>query len=136
MTHDPSLITSIFEHTMENNADIIDTAVSAEPKSREIRTDSLVKMYSKRRSSTMVSITVHQSEIVGTFRPERCGENHDVLYDRRHDPLHRRKNLFIDNMDISKKPMYKRARMGIGYLPQEASIFRKVTVADNVFGGS
>ena len=40
--------------------------------------------------------------------------------------------IFLDNTDISKKPMYKRARMGIGYLPQEPSIFRKLSVADNI----
>ena len=116
---------------MENSERIVDAAVSPEPKSREIRTDSLVKMYSKRRVVDNVSIAVHQSEIVGLLGPNGAGKT-TTFYMIVGMIRATGGKIYFDNMDISKKPMYKRARMGIGYLPQEASIFRKLTVAENV----
>jgi lipopolysaccharide export system ATP-binding protein len=116
---------------MENNGVIIDTAGNAEIKNREIRTDSLVKMYSKRRVVDNVSIIVHQNEIVGLLGPNGAGKT-TTFYMIVGMIRASSGKIFFDSTDISKKPMYKRARMGIGYLPQEASIFRKLTVAENV----
>jgi len=98
---------------------------------REIRTDKLVKMYSKRTVVDTVSITVHQGEIVGLLGPNGAGKT-TTFYMIVGMIRATRGTIYLDDHDISKKPMYKRARMGIGYLPQEASIFRKLSVADNI----
>ena len=116
---------------MENSSTSIDTAGSTEPKQREIRTEGLVKTYSKRRVVDNVSIVVHQTEIVGLLGPNGAGKT-TTFYMIVGMIRATKGKIFFDNTDISKRPMYKRARMGIGYLPQEASIFRKLTVAENV----
>lgn len=98
---------------------------------REIRTENLVKMYSKRRVVNEVSISVYQGEVVGLLGPNGAGKT-TTFYMIVGMIKANRGKIFLDNINISRKPMYKRARMGIGYLPQEASIFRKLTVAENV----
>ena len=98
---------------------------------REIRTEKLVKMYSKRTVVDTVSIAVHQGEIVGLLGPNGAGKT-TTFYMIVGMIRATKGKIFLDNADISKKPMYKRARMGIGYLPQEASIFRKLSVGDNI----
>jgi lipopolysaccharide export system ATP-binding protein len=99
--------------------------------SREIRTEGLVKIYSKRRVVDGASITVHQGEIVGLLGPNGAGKT-TTFYMIVGLIKPNKGNIFIDDSNISKKPMYKRARMGIGYLPQEPSIFKKLSVADNI----
>jgi lipopolysaccharide export system ATP-binding protein len=98
---------------------------------REIKTDGLVKIYSKRRVVDDVSIAVKQGEIVGLLGPNGAGKT-TTFYIIVGMIRANKGKTFLDNINISKKPMYKRARMGIGYLPQESSIFRKLSVADNV----
>jgi lipopolysaccharide export system ATP-binding protein len=98
---------------------------------REIRTEGLVKLYSKRMVVDSVSIMVHQGEIVGLLGPNGAGKT-TTFYMIVGMIRPTKGKIFLDNFNISKKPMYKRARMGIGYLPQEASIFRKLSVADNI----
>ena len=111
---------------------LVTTAAPASPqKAREIRTEGLVKIYSKRRVVDGVSITVHQGEIVGLLGPNGAGKT-TTFYMIVGLIRANKGNIFLDNANISKKPMYKRARMGIGYLPQEPSIFRKLSVADNI----
>jgi lipopolysaccharide export system ATP-binding protein len=105
--------------------------VGPAPRKREIRTDKLVKTYNKRTVVDMVSITVHQGEIVGLLGPNGAGKT-TTFYMIVGMVRATRGTIYLDNADISRKPMYKRARMGIGYLPQEASIFRKLSVGDNV----
>jgi lipopolysaccharide export system ATP-binding protein len=100
-------------------------------KNREIRTEKLVKTYNKRTVVDMVSITVHQGEIVGLLGPNGAGKT-TTFYMIVGMIRATRGVIYLDNINISKKPMYKRARMGIGYLPQEASIFRKLSVGDNI----
>ena len=100
-------------------------------KSREIRTEKLVKIYSKRKVVNEVSITVHQGEVVGLLGPNGAGKT-TTFYMIVGMIKANKGKIFLDNTNISRKPMYKRARMGIGYLPQEASIFRKLTVGENV----
>jgi lipopolysaccharide export system ATP-binding protein len=115
----------------EQQAVTTDTPDTAKPVLREIRTKDLIKMYGKRRVVDNVSIDVHQGEIVGLLGPNGAGKTTTfymiVGMVRASDG-----RIYLDDTDISKQPMYKRARMGIGYLPQEASIFRKLTVAENV----
>jgi lipopolysaccharide export system ATP-binding protein len=98
---------------------------------REIRTEGLVKIYSKRRVVDGASITVNQGEIVGLLGPNGAGKT-TTFYMIVGLIKANKGTIFIDNINISKKPMYKRARMGVGYLPQEPSIFRKLSVADNI----
>ena len=99
--------------------------------SREIRTEELVKIYSKRRVVDGVSITVHQGEIVGLLGPNGAGKT-TTFYMIVGMIRANKGRIFLDNHEISKKPMYRRATMGIGYLSQEPSIFRKLSVADNI----
>ena len=100
-------------------------------KIREIKTEGLVKIYSKRRVVDGASITVHQGEIVGLLGPNGAGKT-TTFYMIVGLIRANKGDIFLDNVNISKKPMYKRARMGVGYLPQEPSIFRKLSVADNI----
>jgi lipopolysaccharide export system ATP-binding protein len=119
------------QETMELDAVIAPLPIPPEKKSREIRTEDLLKIYSKRRVVDGASITVHQGEIVGLLGPNGAGKT-TTFYMIVGLIRPNKGRIFLDNTNISKKPMYKRARMGIGYLPQEPSIFRKLSVADNI----
>lgn len=96
-----------------------------------IHTKDLVKKYGDRTVVNHVSFEVKQGEIVGLLGPNGAGKTtsfYQVVGLVRPDSG----NVFIDSMDITQLPMYKRAKLGIGYLPQEASIFRKLSVEDNL----
>ncbi|HEY5369661.1 MAG TPA: LPS export ABC transporter ATP-binding protein [Hanamia sp.] len=91
----------------------------------------LTKKYGKRTVNNKVSFQVSQGEIVGLLGPNGAGKTtsfYQVVGLVKPDSG----NVFLDEQDITKLPMYKRAKMGLGYLPQEASIFRKLTVEDNI----
>jgi lipopolysaccharide export system ATP-binding protein len=97
----------------------------------KIHTQGLVKRYGKRTVVNNVSFEVSQGEIVGLLGPNGAGKTtsfYMVVGLVKPDIG----NVFLDDVEITKLPMYKRAQMGIGYLPQEASIFRKLSVADNI----
>jgi len=98
---------------------------------REIHTDNLVKIYSKRKVVNGASINVRQGEIVGLLGPNGAGKT-TTFYMIVGLIRANKGKIFLDKKNISRKPMYRRARMGIGYLPQEPSIFRKLSVADNL----
>lgn len=98
---------------------------------RVIRTEGLVKIYSKRRVVNDVSINVHQGEIVGLLGPNGAGKT-TTFYMIVGMIRANKGRILLDGKVISTKPMFKRARMGIGYLSQEASIFRKLTVGENI----
>lgn len=96
-----------------------------------IHTSNLVKRYRKRTVVNHVSFEVSQGEIVGLLGPNGAGKTtsfYQVVGLVKPDEG----DVFLDDLNITKLPMYKRARMGIGYLPQEASIFRKLSVEDNI----
>lgn len=96
-----------------------------------IRTEDLVKRYGVRTVVDHVSIEVQQGEIVGLLGPNGAGKTttfYQVVGLIRPDEG----RVFIDDNDITRLPMFKRAKMGIGYLPQEASVFRKLSVEDNM----
>lgn len=91
----------------------------------------LVKRYGKRTVVNHVSFEVGQGEIVGLLGPNGAGKTtsfYQVVGLVRPDEG----KVFLDQEDITSLPMYKRAKMGIGYLPQEASVFRKLSVEDNI----
>ncbi|HEY8387507.1 MAG TPA: LPS export ABC transporter ATP-binding protein [Parasegetibacter sp.] len=96
-----------------------------------INTTDLVKIYRNRTVVDHVSITVRQGEIVGLLGPNGAGKTttfYMVVGLIKPDEG----NVFLNDTNITKLPMYKRAQMGIGYLPQEASVFRKLSVEDNI----
>ena len=94
-------------------------------------TDSLVKFYGKRKVVDNVSIEVSQGEIVGLLGPNGAGKT-TSFYITVGFITPTEGHVYLDNTEITKLPMYKRARLGVGYLPQEASVFRKLTVANNL----
>lgn len=96
-----------------------------------LRSENLVKKYGKRTVVDNVSVQVAQGEIVGLLGPNGAGKTttfYMVVGLIRPDSG----RIFLDDMDITKLPMYKRARQGVGYLPQEASVFRTLSVEDNI----
>lgn len=99
--------------------------------SLEIKTSELVKKYGGRTVVNHVSINVRQGEIVGLLGPNGAGKTttfYMVVGLVKPDDG----KVFLGEKEITKLPMYKRAQMGIGYLPQEASVFRKLSVEDNI----
>jgi lipopolysaccharide export system ATP-binding protein len=108
-----------------------DLVVHPTQSGREICTEGLVKIYRKRRVVDGASIDVRQGEIVGLLGPNGAGKT-TTFYMIVGLIRPNKGKIFLDKKNISRRPMYKRARMGIGYLPQEPSIFRKLSVGDNV----
>ncbi|MBK7265114.1 MAG: LPS export ABC transporter ATP-binding protein [Ignavibacteriales bacterium] len=99
----------------------------------KLSSDNLVKIYKKRTVVNKVSISVSRGEIVGLLGPNGAGKT-TTFYMMVGMIKPNAGRVFLDGADISSLPMYKRARLGIGYLPQEASIFRKLSVEDNIKG--
>ncbi len=97
----------------------------------KLHTKSIVKKYGKRTVVKGVSINVSQGEIVGLLGPNGAGKTTSFyMIVGLIKPTAGK--VMLDNEDISKMPMYKRAQKGIGYLPQEASVFRKLSIEDNI----
>lgn len=97
----------------------------------KLRTEHLVKKYGKRTVVDDVSIELEQGEIVGLLGPNGAGKT-TTFYMTTGLVVVNHGRIFLNDQDITDFPMYKRAKMGIGYLPQEASVFRKLTVEDNL----
>jgi lipopolysaccharide export system ATP-binding protein len=98
---------------------------------KELRAENLIKRYQKRAVVNDVSFSVKQGEIVGLLGPNGAGKTtsfYMIVGLVKPD----KGNVFLDKMNISQLPMYKRAQLGIGYLAQEASVFRKLSVEDNI----
>ncbi len=96
-----------------------------------LRTENLVKKYRHRTVVNDVSIEVKQGEIVGLLGPNGAGKTTSFyMIVGLIKPLTGK--VFLDDKEITKEPMYRRAQLGIGYLAQEASVFRKLTVEDNI----
>lgn len=96
-----------------------------------LRTDNLVKKYGKRTVVNHVSIDVTQGEIVGLLGPNGAGKT-TTFYMTVGLVQPNEGRIFLNNLDITKFPVYRRAQNGIGYLAQEASVFRKLSVEDNI----
>ncbi len=96
-----------------------------------LRTENLIKRYKKRTVAKNVSVQVQQGEIVGLLGPNGAGKTtsfYMIVGMIKPDSG----AIFLDDLNITALPMYKRAQLGIGYLPQEASVFRKLSVEDNI----
>ena len=96
-----------------------------------LRTENLVKRYGDRTVVKDFSLNVHQGEIVGLLGPNGAGKT-TTFYMVVGFIKPNEGDVFLENNNITALPMYKRARLGIGYLPQEPSVFRKLSVEDNI----
>lgn len=96
-----------------------------------LRSENLIKKYKRRTVVDHVSIRVEQGEIVGLLGPNGAGKT-TTFYMTVGLIKPNDGSIFLDDQDITTEPMYKRAKMGIGYLAQEASVFRKLSVEDNI----
>ena len=97
----------------------------------ELRSEGLVKIYGKRMVVNNVSFRVEQGEIVGLLGPNGAGKT-TSFYMTTGLVIPNEGHIYLGGQDITKLPVYKRARLGIGYLAQEASVFRKMSVEDNI----
>lgn len=104
---------------------------SADENCMVLRTDDLVKKYKSRTVVNHVSIEVKQGEIVGLLGPNGAGKT-TTFYMTVGLVIPNSGRIFLNDKEITKYPVYKRAQNGIGYLAQEASIFRKMSVEDNI----
>ena len=96
-----------------------------------LRSENLVKKYKNRTVANNVSVEVQQGEIVGLLGPNGAGKTTSFyMIVGMVKPNSGR--IFLDDRDITNEPMYKRAQLGVGYLPQEASVFRKLSIEDNL----
>lgn len=101
------------------------------PEKGVLRTENLVKKYGKRTVANKVSINVTQGEIVGLLGPNGAGKT-TTFYMTVGLITPNEGRVFIDEADITGLPVYRRAQRGISYLPQEASVFRTLTVENNI----
>ncbi len=101
------------------------------PTNLTLRSSELIKIYKKRTVVNKISIQVTQGEVIGLLGPNGAGKTttfYMIVGMIRPDGG----KVFLDEKEITSEAMYKRAKMGIGYLPQEASVFRRMTVEDNI----
>jgi lipopolysaccharide export system ATP-binding protein len=96
-----------------------------------LRSENLVKKYKSRTVANNVSVEVKQGEIVGLLGPNGAGKT-TSFYMIVGMVKPNSGKIYLDDLDITKEPMYRRAQLGIGYLPQEASVFRKLSIEDNL----
>ncbi|MFM7309030.1 MAG: LPS export ABC transporter ATP-binding protein [Flavobacteriales bacterium] len=96
-----------------------------------LRTDNIVKRYGQRMVVRGVSFEVNQGEIVGLLGPNGAGKT-TSFYMVTGLVKPNEGSVFLDQQDITKEPMYRRAQLGVGYLPQEASVFRRLSIEDNI----
>lgn len=102
-----------------------------ESESLVLRTEGLVKRYGKRTVANKVSYNVRQGEIVGLLGPNGAGKT-TSFYMTTGLVIPNEGHVYLNEEEITEYPVYKRAQAGIGYLPQEASVFRKMSVEDNI----
>jgi lipopolysaccharide export system ATP-binding protein len=98
---------------------------------KTLRSEDLVKIYKRRKVVNKASIQVSKGEIVGLLGPNGAGKT-TTFYMIVGMIKPNQGKVYLDDSEITEVPMYKRARMGIGYLPQEASVFRRLSVEDNI----
>ena len=96
-----------------------------------LSTDNLVKKYRQRTVVNHVSINVHQGEIVGLLGPNGAGKT-TTFYMTTGLVTPNEGRVYLNDVDITTLPVYRRAQLGVGYLPQEASVFRTLSVEDNI----
>ncbi len=115
----------------EESVDQLDDMLMERLPRQELHTQGLVKRYGRRTVADHVSFNVKQGEIVGLLGPNGAGKT-TSFYMTTGLIIPNEGHVYIDDKEITDFPVYKRARAGIGYLPQEASVFRKMSVEDNI----
>ena len=126
-----SQIAAEIRHTGEHPTPVASAAVRSEPADSTLEATGLVKMYRRRRVVNDVALRLQQGEIVGLLGPNGAGKTTTFyMIVGLIQPMAGR--IVLDGEDITDMPMYRRARRGIGYLSQEPSIFRKLTVEENI----
>jgi lipopolysaccharide export system ATP-binding protein len=118
---------SLYFNTMNNAPE--NTSVKDER--MVLRTENLIKKYKSRVVVNGVSVEVRQGEIVGLLGPNGAGKT-TTFYMTVGMIKPNDGRIFLDDIEITNLPMYKRAQLGIGYLAQEASVFRKLSIEDNI----
>lgn len=113
------------------DAERLDEMIMERLPRQELHTQGLVKRYGRRTVADHVSFNVKQGEIVGLLGPNGAGKT-TSFYMTTGLIIPNEGHVYIDDEEITDFPVYKRARAGIGYLPQEASVFRKMSVEDNI----
>ena len=124
-------MTTMSEPQVEETGKQVPTESQEQSASSILRAEGLVKRYGKRTVVNDVNINVRQGEIVGLLGPNGAGKT-TSFYMTTGLIVPNAGHIFIDEQEITDYPVYKRARAGIGYLPQEASVFRKLSVEDNI----
>jgi lipopolysaccharide export system ATP-binding protein len=107
------------------------TLVKAEPHAAVLRAEGLMKRYRKRTVVSDVSLTVESGEVVGLLGPNGAGKTTCFYMILGLVPIDRGR-VSLDGVDLTHLPIFRRSRLGLSYLPQEASIFRKLTVSQNI----
>ena len=97
----------------------------------QLRSENLLKQYGSKKVVDDVSVFVEQGEIVGLLGPNGAGKT-TTFYMCVGLVRPDQGRIYLDNEDITRLPMYRRAQRGVGYLPQEASVFRELSVEDNI----
>lgn len=136
-TPEPFIEDDVVVEDQDNASSVSDDAVVEEVEEAYdenigiLRTENLIKQYGKRRVVDNVSIEVTRGEIVGLLGPNGAGKT-TTFYMTTGLITPNGGKIFLNNKEITSMPVYKRAKMGIGYLAQEASVFRTLTVEDNI----
>ena len=120
-----------FIPNVETEKNTTDTRIVSDDDLMVLRTENLVKKYGQRTVANHVSINVKQGEIVGLLGPNGAGKT-TTFYMTTGLVTPNEGRIFLNDLEITKFPVYKRAQHGIGYLAQEASVFRKMSVEDNI----
>jgi len=120
-----------FTPNIETKKNMTDAHIAQGDDLMVLRTEDLVKKYGQRTVANHVSINVKQGEIVGLLGPNGAGET-PTFYMTTGLVTPNEGRIFLNDLEITKFPVYKRAQHGIGYLAQEASVFRKMSVEDNI----
>lgn len=122
---------NIFNNRVNFSTFVVMTNDEKQDKVLELRSEGLKKIYGKRTVVNNVSFNVHQGEIVGLLGPNGAGKT-TSFYMTTGLVIPNEGHIFLGGEEITKLPVYQRARRGIGYLAQEASVFRKMSVEDNI----
>lgn len=118
-------------HEKDGDVELTEEREAVIPEKGVLRTENLVKRYGKRTVANHVSIDVSQGEIVGLLGPNGAGKT-TTFYMTTGLITPNEGKIFLDNQDITGYPVYRRAQLGIGYLAQEPSVFRKLSVENNI----
>ncbi len=121
---------SVATEPLPEGGEVVEEVV-VQPRPGVLRTSDLVKRYGRRTVANQVSIEVTQGEIVGLLGPNGAGKT-TTFYMTVGLITPNGGKIFLDDKDITSLPVYRRAQLGIGYLAQEASVFRKLSVEDNI----